>query len=121
MSEFRFTHSTHRKSAPYWRRLLLIAGLLFGYFLGYAQTTVTGTITDESASPLVGVTVVVKGTQVGGITDVDGRYRVNVPAGQNTLVFSYTGYASQEVNIDGRATVDVRMGESVSALNASPI
>ncbi|MDR2859607.1 MAG: TonB-dependent receptor [Mediterranea sp.] len=64
------------------------------------QTTVTGTVTDGGdSSPLIGANVLVKGTSVGTITDIGGRYSVNVPAGSKALVISCIGYKSQEITL----------------------
>ena len=100
---------------------LLITGLfVFGSFLmGQAQSTtpIRGRVIDETGSELPGVSVVVKGTQAGSVTDGTGRYTVNVPAGGSTLVFSFIGYASQEVPINGRSAVDVTLAADVKSLN----
>lgn len=74
---------------------------------GFAQDiTVTGNVTDDQDLPVIGGSVLLKGTNRGTITDVDGNYRVQVPA-DGTLVFSYVGMESQEVAINGRTTIDV--------------
>lgn len=122
MSRNYLTKSEHCKT-PGWRRLLLIAGLFLAAQLGgslYAQA-VSGQVTDKDASPLVGVTVAVKGTSVGTATDLDGRYRLNVPTGSNTLVFSYTGFESQEVAIDGRSSINVSLAEGTSTLEEAVV
>ena len=74
-----------------------------------AQTRViTGTVTSAVAGegPIPGVTVLVKGTTVGAITDANGKYSITVPASATTLVFSYIGMKSQEVEIAGRSVID---------------
>ena len=63
----------------------------------FAQNEVTGVITDAQGEPLIGVTVMEAGTQNGAITDLDGRYRLNVKPGAK-LVVSYIGYETQTVN-----------------------
>lgn len=81
----------------------------------FAQLTVSGTVTDAaSGEPLIGANVLVKGTDVGSVTDVEGKYSVDVPEGATMLVFSYTGYTAQEVSIDARSTVDVQLQEGVA-------
>lgn len=104
-----------------WVRHLLITGLLiFGSFLmSQAQSTtpVRGRVIDENGSELPGVSVVLKGTQVGNVTDPSGRYTINVPASGGTLVFSFIGYTSQEVPTNGRTTVDVTLATDVKSLN----
>jgi TonB-linked SusC/RagA family outer membrane protein len=89
---------------------LMLLFAIFG-FLGlqvYAQTTVTGTVTDDLGSGLPGVSVLVKGTTMGTMTLNDGTYSLNVPENSNALVFSYIGMKTQEVNISG-STINVVM------------
>lgn len=77
---------------------------------GLAAHTVSGTVTDEAdGTPLPGVNIVVKGTTVGTTTGVDGRYELTAPSPNDTLVFSFIGYATREIGIDGRSTIDVEM------------
>src|SRR5690606_22854863 len=84
----------------------------------YQQVTVSGTVTDESGIPLPGVSVRVKGGSEGTATDAAGRYRINVPDGSSTLIFSYIGYMPQEVAAGNRTTVNVRMVATETSLNA---
>lgn len=74
------------------------------------QKSVKGTITDSSGETLIGVSVTVKGTTVGTVTDLDGVYTLSVPANGNTLVVSYLGMKTMDVPITG-AVVDIVMGE----------
>lgn len=75
------------------------------------QKTITGKITDSSGAPLPGVTVVIKGTTQGTITDMDGNYSIaNVP-GDAALVFSFVGMKTQEISVSGKTTVDVALAE----------
>ena len=82
-----------------------------------AQTTVTGIVTDESGEPLIGAGVMVEGTQVGTVTGIDGDYSLTVPAGAVNLVFSYIGFASQTVAINGRTRIDVVLGADQTYLD----
>lgn len=75
----------------------------------FAQRTVTGTVTGDDGSPLIGATVLVKGTTVGTVTDVDGSYSIRVPDGSNTLVFSYTGYQTGEMTLGASNVVDMTL------------
>lgn len=61
--------------------------------------TVTGKIIDDTGEPLIGVSVLVKGTTVGTITDFDGNYSLEVPSGKNILVISYIGYKTQDITV----------------------
>ena len=98
---------------------LLKSLLLLGAFICFGAVqaqTVTGTVSDATG-PLPGASVVVKGTTNGTQTDFDGNYTLNDVAGDATLVFSYIGYATQEVAVDGRSTIDVTLQEDATALD----
>jgi TonB-linked SusC/RagA family outer membrane protein len=75
--------------------------------------TIKGTVISSSQEPLIGVTAQVKGTSIGAITDIDGGYSVSVPADAKTLIFSFVGYATTEVTIDGRSTIDMTLNEDL--------
>jgi TonB-linked SusC/RagA family outer membrane protein len=81
-----------------------------------SQVTVTGLIKDEGDSPLPGVNVLVKGTTIGTMTDGNGRYSINVPSEQAVLVFSFIGYAEQEVTVGSKSDINVAMTPDVKAL-----
>ncbi len=91
-------------------QLLITFPVLF-MGLGFSQTQpISGIVSSaEEANGLPGVTVMVKGTSVGTITDVHGKYQLNIPAGGATLLFSYIGMKTVEVATSGRSTIDVRM------------
>lgn len=81
------------------------------------QTTVGGKVTGlDDNTPLPGVSILVKGSQTGTVTDADGNYSINVPSGATTLVFSFIGYKTVEVNIDGRSSIDVGMEGDITQL-----
>jgi len=79
--------------------------------------TISGTVTDQSGAPFAGVNVSVKGTSLGTLTDGAGKYSLSVPSTANTLVFSFVGFASQEITITESAEVNVQMEEVVSQLD----
>ena len=81
-----------------------------------AQGTVKGTVSDESGDPVIGATVKVQGSNEGAITDFEGNYSVKA-APNATLIFSYVGYATQEVSVGGRQTVNVTLKEDNTTLN----
>ena len=64
-----------------------------------AQTRVTGSVVDDNAEPVIGASILIKGTGQGTVTDYDGSFTLNVPAGANTLVVSYVGMLTQEVAV----------------------
>ncbi|MBC7912691.1 MAG: TonB-dependent receptor [Pyrinomonadaceae bacterium] len=82
-----------------------------------ASISVTGVVSDPKGEPLVGVTVKVKGTSIGVVTNNDGRYSINTPEGNSVLVFSYLGFATQEIALDNRTQLNVTLKESTSTLN----
>ncbi|NLO71607.1 MAG: TonB-dependent receptor plug domain-containing protein, partial [Porphyromonadaceae bacterium] len=75
------------------------------------QRTVTGAVTDQSGQPLPGVTVIVKGTTIGTVTNADGNFTLAIPQGVETLQFSFVGMRTQEIPIEGRTTFTVVMEE----------
>ncbi|AKD54651.1 SusC/RagA family TonB-linked outer membrane protein [Spirosoma radiotolerans] len=80
-------------------------------------STVTGRVLDETGSPLPGVTVVLKGTTTGTTTNAEGVYTLSVPDGNATLTFSFIGYTTQDVAVNNRSTVDVRLVPNATELN----
>jgi TonB-dependent SusC/RagA subfamily outer membrane receptor len=76
-----------------------------------AQRTVSGTITDVNGEALIGANVLVKGTSVGTITDIDGSYSLEVPDGTTILVISYTGYTTKEMDIANTSVADIVLSE----------
>ena len=76
-----------------------------------AAVAIKGTITSEKGEPLVGASVVVKGTSIGTLTDVDGHYELSVPDAATTLTISYVGYDTQEIIVGNRTTIDIQLTE----------
>lgn len=81
-----------------------------------ADVSVTGTVVDEKGSGMPGVTVVVKGSNRGTVTDAQGRFSLSVPTASATLVFSFVGYKSAEVGLGGRSAVAITMVPDQQAL-----
>jgi len=90
---------------------------LFSMISLMAQRTVSGVVTDESGEGLIGASVLVKGTGTGTVTDIDGSYSLEVPAGSETLVFSYTGYQTQEVPMGVSNVIDIILETSSELLD----
>lgn len=84
-----------------------------------AQTVITGTVLDGAANnePAIGASVLVAGTQVGTITDMDGHFTLEVPDGKFILQISMVGYKTQVVNIRGKQTVDVTLMEDTQLMD----
>ncbi len=101
----------------YCRRMLM--ALLMVFFCGQIQAqtgkTVSGTVTDPNGEPLPGVTVIVQGTNIGTITDLDGKYSISVPQ-DATLVFSFIGYTNSVIQVGSGSTFNVSMEEDSQQL-----
>ena len=97
--------------------LILATFVLAGY--AQAQTTLRGKVSDPTGDALIGVSVYLKGSTVGGVTDIEGNYVLSVPASveSNTLTFSLVGYITQEVAVEGRSQIDVVLLEDTKTLS----
>lgn len=93
----------------YGRSLLLMIMVLLSYQFTLAQQEVSGLVADENGDPLIGVNVLARGTTIGTVTDLDGRYTLAFPDQVTELQFSYTGYATQSIPIEGRTNIDVTL------------
>ncbi len=80
------------------------------------RVNVTGTVLDETGEPLIGVTVLIEGTTTGTVTDFDGTFEIDVEDENASLVFSYTGYLTKTIPLEGRSQLDIIMEVEVSAL-----
>jgi TonB-linked SusC/RagA family outer membrane protein len=100
------------------QRMTLLTALLFLSQTAWAQFKVSGKVSDEKGEALVGVSVVVKGTTNGTITDIDGNYALQIASGKAvTLVLSYIGYASQDVAAsDKSGPLNISLKESAARL-----
>ncbi len=98
-------------------RILLILFLSFAGSLTYAQSTVTGKVSDNrEGDGLPGATITVKGSSTGTTTDMDGNYSVNVPNGSAVLVFSFIGKTPQEIAVNNRSVVNVTLRDDAVSL-----
>jgi nitrogen regulatory protein PII len=77
----------------------------------------SGTVKDSKGLPLPGVTVIVKGTTLGTITDNNGQFRLSIPADSKTLVFSFVGMKQQEISVDKRTTFNITMEEEIVGID----
>lgn len=81
-----------------------------------ASFTVSGVVADETGSPFPGVNVILKGTVTGTTTDFNGRYSIEVPDGNSTLLFSFVGYVTQEIQVANRSVIDVTLTPDTKTL-----
>lgn len=85
----------------------------------WAQTvTVTGTVTDEKNEPLIGASVLVKGTQKGAVTDLDGKFTLSGVSKNATVVVSYVGYAATTESLNGRTKLAIQLRSEANDLEA---
>ena len=98
-------------------RMLLFVFCLFGFIPAQAQITVTGTITDSNnGDPVPGVNIIEKGTNTGVISDFDGNYSINVSS-DATLQFSFIGYDTQLIAVNGKEVINVSFMEQNEGLD----
>ncbi len=98
------------------KNLLLAIIILLGGAVS-AQVNVKGKVTDDKGEELIGANIIVKNSTTGTITEYDGTYELQVPDGFVTLVFSYTGYTTQEVPLRGNTQLDVVLREQAQLIN----
>lgn len=99
------------------KRYLFLLLSFFTLSLYAQQVKLTGNVTSASdKEPMIGVTIMVKGTPTGTVTDFDGNYSLEVPS-NSTIVFSMIGYKTQEIKVNNRTRINVSMTEDVEALD----
>ena len=101
-----------------YRQWVLFCLLFVAGHFGYAQSTITGKVTDAAnGEVLAGTTVQVKGTNVGATSDATGKYQINLPAAGKILVFSFIGYQPLEVTVGNRNVVNAQLTATDNALS----
>jgi TonB-dependent starch-binding outer membrane protein SusC len=106
------------------KALLMVTMLLFATVLSAnAQSReVSGTVLDKTmGEPLPGVTVLVKGTTRGVTTDLDGKYTINLQPGDQVLVFSFVGFAAQEITVGNQSTINIELDEDIQSLQEAVV
>lgn len=99
-------------------RLAVVLACVFAATQTFAQSTVKGTVTDaQTNEPLIGVSIAVKGTSSGTVTELDGSYSLQIPQDASTLVFTFVGYKTTEIAVNGQTTIDVNLEVSAIGLN----
>ena len=100
---------------------LIFCGVLWISWLGsvqaQAQSVQGKVVSKEEGEPLPGVNVIVKGTTIGTVTNMDGEYRISVTEPEAVLQFSFIGYVSEEVPVNGRSTVDIALTDDLQQLS----
>ncbi|MDD7336201.1 MAG: carboxypeptidase-like regulatory domain-containing protein [Prevotella sp.] len=80
-----------------------------------AQNKVTGTVVDSNGDPVIGATILVKGTQNGSVTDLDGNFTLDNVASKSTLVVSYVGMKTQNVELNGRNSLHITLADDADS------
>ncbi len=104
------------KKVQVWRLLASMLLVFAAAFSGYAQNTVNGLVTDENGEPLVGVSVIVKGTTTGTVTDADGKFSIKAGGGDSVLLFDFLGMEAQEIKVGNRSNINVVMESDANLL-----
>src|ERR1700744_50203 len=100
-----------------YKKILICFLLLISYSLAYSQVNVTGVVKgSDDGKTIPGVSVIIKGNKQGVATDADGKFHISAPS-DAVLKFSFVGYVTKEVKVDGRTHIDVTLAASQSELN----
>ena len=86
-------------------------------FAAYAQKTVTGTVKDATGEPMIGVSILVDGTTIGGITDFDGNFTIKDVPEKAVLKITYIGFKDQKISVAGKNSFNVTMEEDAASLD----
>ncbi len=97
--------------------LLCLLVTMISFSISAQNVTVKGTVKDKTGEPVIGASVVEKGTTNGTITDFDGKYRLNVKGSQSVLVISYIGYKTQEFEVKNNRKIDVTLQEDTEVMD----
>lgn len=98
------------------KKLLIVSILFLSTSMLWAQKQISGKVTSKT-EVIPGVAVVVKGTSIGVITDIDGNYKINVPGSDNTLIFSFMGKKSKEVAVGNQSVINVDLEDDDYAID----
>lgn len=99
------------------RQLMFLFMVVLCTSSAMAQKKVTGTIVDAAGEPIIGASVMVKGTSNGAVTDLDGNFTINNVPEDATLVFSYVGYRTQNLSARGKSNFQISLEEDKQLLD----
>lgn len=100
-----------------WVLLTTVLLLAISVTEGMAQRTISGTVQDNNNDPFPGVSVIIVGTTIGTVTDVAGRYSINVPEISQRLSFSFIGFETQITEVNSRSIINIVMAEDSQNLS----
>ncbi|WP_111319935.1 SusC/RagA family TonB-linked outer membrane protein [Algoriphagus chordae] len=98
------------------RKPIMILLLLGMFTMSYAQTKISGLVTDDSNFPIPGVNILIKGTTGGAVTDIDGRYTLQVSGPDAVLVFSSIGFLTQEISVGNQTVINLALEFDVTGM-----
>ncbi len=98
------------------KRFSVVIALCMLWLVGFAQKTVTGTVKDAAGEPLIGVSVMIKGTSTGAMTDIDGNFSLPSVPSSSKLTFSYVGYKTKTVDVGSSSQFSVVLEEDNTTL-----
>ncbi len=99
------------------KKFWLVLVLFSATQLLHAQFTVSGIVSEGSGETLIGVSIIEKGTTRGTVTDLDGNFSMDITEGPTTLVFSYTGFATTEIEVDNNTSLlEITLREDIASL-----
>lgn len=99
------------------KRIIVFFAVLFIGLQAFAQTTVSGVVSDEKGETLVGVNIQIKGTSNGTMTDLDGKWSLNNVNAKTVLVFSSIGYTTEEITVGTQRNIKVTLKEDNNFLD----
>jgi TonB-linked SusC/RagA family outer membrane protein len=108
---------TLKRATGWLKSILLLLLVIAGMTVFGQERTITGSVSDRSTNEsLPGASVLVKGTSVGSITDIDGKFSMKIPPGDNILVVTYIGYETLEIPIGNQTIFDIQLVPSKTSL-----
>jgi Ca-activated chloride channel family protein len=99
------------------KRTLIIICMILSAVSGLNARIVTGKVTDSANNPLPGANIVIKGTNQGAVSDVNGDFTLGIPEGKAVLVISYPGYVTREVRVDNQNHISIALNEDIAQVH----
>lgn len=99
------------------KNILILLFFLLNFYWVNAQNTVNGKVSDANGYVLPGVSIIIKGTSIGAVTNFDGEYTLNISDNESTLVFSFLGMKTKEIKFTGQRIINVVLEEEANRLN----
>jgi len=96
---------------------IVVILLILGQSFAFSQQTISGVIVDDKNIPVIGAAIYVKGTTIGTVTDIDGKYSVTVPADATALEISYLGFSTQTLMIADNTYSNITLSEDLNKLD----